>query len=586
MSVQKRITILLSLLAFSCIATNAAISKTVNHNGIFYDVDVDATNVSVTKPVGVNNPYEHYKGTVNIPTSITLEGKTYSVTKISSQAFRSQSGLTMVVIPKTIEEIADRAFWGCVNLKSVALASNGVLTSIEKEAFYGCTKISSITLPNSLVYLGESAFHDCESLKSVKYGNSIEVIDHNAFQGCQSLTEFIAPASLKRIGNYAFWNCANIKKVVMNDGLEEIGNDAFLQCSGLDDLSLGNTVKKIGYEAFRWCLGLKSVVIPNSVEEMGYSTFRYCTGLENVTLGNALKEIPAYCFEQAIIKSIEIPNSVTAIGLLAFSECPLEDIKWGNSVETIGEESFYKTNIETLNLPEPLKCIRSNAFRECGNLTEITMPATMLEIQSGAFLKCKNLKHVYLHALTPPSIDRGSTKPFERCNNPVIVHLYEGLKDLYESSIEWSENIKATNEKGKIELVDDMPALKVESISIEGAPYYCGIGETGVATATIYPVNAFSRELSWSSSDDTILYIDEFSGFYVGFQEGTVTITATATDGSGVTASATVHVTDVSGIETVNLNTKSNTIFNIQGQKLSVPMKGINIINGKKVLKR
>ena len=70
------------------------------------------------------------------------------------------------------------------------------------------------------------------------------------------------------------------------------------------------------------------------------------------------------------------------------------------------------------------------------------------------------------------------------------------------------------------------------------------IGETGVATATITPANAYNRKLSWTSSDESVLYIDEFSGQYIALELGTITITATATDGSGVSATAQVYITD------------------------------------------
>ena len=99
------------------------------------------------------------------------------------------------------------------------------------------------------------------------------------------------------------------------------------------------------------------------------------------------------------------------------------------------------------------------------------------------------------------------------------------------------------------------------------------------------PTNAFSRELSWSSSDDTILYIDEFSGMFVALSEGTVTITATATDGSGVSATATVYVGQNNAIIAPAIDRKvQTTIYNLQGQKLLTPRKGIYIINGKKVI--
>lgn len=66
----------------------------------------------------------------------------------------------------------------------------------------------------------------------------------------------------------------------------------------------------------------------------------------------------------------------------------------------------------------------------------------------------------------------------------------------------------------------------------------------------------------------------------------TVTITATATDGSGVYDSAIVYVSDDAGVNDIHIDNKpqNNTIYDLYGRKRSTPTKGINIINGKKVI--
>lgn len=580
---------LVTLLTIGCNYVKGATVQ-FEYNSIFYEiVSEEEATVEVCSPY--NRPddwYNYFSGLVNIPATVVYNGKTYTVEAIAKEAFRAQRNMTGVVIPKTVKEIRVRAFWG-VPLKSVAMASNGVLTRIEKEAFYS-TSISSITFPNSLTYIGEDAFKECESLKSIKGGESIETIDNNAFQGCISLTEFTCPNSLKTIGDNAFWGCKSLRTVTMNEGLETIGNDAFLECVVLENVNWSQTVKTLGWEVFRWCLNLRSIEIPNSVVSMDYGTFRYCTGLEYVKLSNAITKIPGWCFEQTAIKSIEIPNSVTTILPFAFRDCAsLETIQWGNSLETIGSEAFTGTPLQSLVLPEPLKEIGGYAFAKCNSLTEVTIPNSVIRITDGAFQESHLLKNVWCLAITPPVIPYGNC-PFAFCDTPVNVHIFEGLKDDYESSIGWSEAIQ----KGHITLVDDMPALKVASITIDKEPYYCGIGESGQAIATVLPTNAFKRELSWSSSDDTILFIDEFTGMFVGLDEGIVTITASATDGSGVSASAMVYV----GVEpptainelvlTPAPSTKGerSSYYSLDGRKLSgkPTQRGLYIKNGRKLV--
>lgn len=559
-----------------------AIPQPFEYNGVFYLLESETEKtVWVVKPYeSIANWYEYYKGMVNIPATVPYKGEIYSVTGIGNDAFAGQQNLTTIVIPKSVEIIQYQAFSGCPNLTSVVFVSDGDLKTIERRAFRACKTLTSITLPKSLTYVGEDVFNGCSKLKSVKGGDNIEVFDNNAFQGCRSLEEFVCPKSLKRIGEFAFWECNNLKTVIMNEGLELIDNDAFLQCETLEKVILSNTVKEIGYEAFRGCINLTDIEIPNSVEKMGYGVFRYCTWLKNVKLGNSLKYIPAYAFEQTPLTSIEIPNSVKEIEIDAFSGCLyLEDIKWGNGLTRIGQTAFASTNLNRLFLPEPLNEIAGGAFAKCYSLTEVTIPRTVMRISDSAFQWCKLLKTVYIYATTPPWIPY-TNSPFDQCNVPIDVHVYEGYKDIYEKSIGWEESVR----RGLVRFIDDIHMEKAKAIIINNAPYYCELGCAGQASATIYPVNAV-QEVSWTSSDESILYIEEYTGQYVGLSQGVVTITATATDGSGVKGFANVYVGIQAGFESlINPSYQPSIIYNLHGQRMKQPFKGLNVINGVKMM--
>ena len=68
------------------------------------------------------------------------------------------------------------------------------------------------------------------------------------------------------------------------------------------------------------------------------------------------------------------------------------------------------------------------------------------------------------------------------------------------------------------------------------------VGETLALTATVLPENAANRAVTWSSSDDTKASISE-NGLVTGVAlADSVTFTATAKDGSGVTGSLTLKV--------------------------------------------
>ena len=83
-------------------------------------------------------------GDVTIPSTISHEGKDYTVTEIGNNAFNlggAPSDVTSVTLPNTITTIGEKAFY---NLN-----------------------IESFTIPESVKYIKSSAFENCRRLKSI-----------------------------------------------------------------------------------------------------------------------------------------------------------------------------------------------------------------------------------------------------------------------------------------------------------------------------------------------------------------------------------------------------------------------------------
>ena len=81
-------------------------------------------------------------GKLNIPSTITYEGETYTVTAIANVAFRFCSQLTEVEIEEGVTTIGNYAFIGCSNLEAISLPSS--LTNIGGGAFCGLSKLTAI----------------------------------------------------------------------------------------------------------------------------------------------------------------------------------------------------------------------------------------------------------------------------------------------------------------------------------------------------------------------------------------------------------------------------------------------------------
>ena len=83
--------------------------------GIYYEV----LNESEVKVTYRDTQYNSYKGDVEIPTTVEIEGNTYTVVEIGDYAFYQCDSLRSVVIPEGIVKIGSYAFRECSALSEV-----------------------------------------------------------------------------------------------------------------------------------------------------------------------------------------------------------------------------------------------------------------------------------------------------------------------------------------------------------------------------------------------------------------------------------------------------------------------------------
>ena len=290
------------------------------HQGktLYYNTTSDST-VEVTYYVNNNNNYVYATGDVVIPSTITCNGTTYSVTSIGLVAFICCSDLITVSIPNSVTSIRERAFDGCSKLTSVNIPNS--VTSIELGVFRGCSDLTSVTIPNSVTSIGELAFEYCSGLTSVNIPNSVTSIGKSAFYGCGGLTSVSIPNSITSIGNETFEYCNSLTSVTIPNSVTSIGDDAFNYCSRLTSVTIGNSVTSIGEFAFSNCDSLTSVTIPNSVTSIGWGAFSGCRALTSVSIGTGVTSIGENAFYYCgILNSVKCSASVPpSIGSSSFS---------------------------------------------------------------------------------------------------------------------------------------------------------------------------------------------------------------------------------------------------------------------------
>lgn len=108
-TIMKYLYLKLLLLVLFEVITVKTSAVTCRIDGILYSLSGNEAIVSKT-----DDAYLPLNANVVIPSSITYNNKSYTVTGIDGSAFYFSSRLTSISIPKTINSIGKKAFNGCI----------------------------------------------------------------------------------------------------------------------------------------------------------------------------------------------------------------------------------------------------------------------------------------------------------------------------------------------------------------------------------------------------------------------------------------------------------------------------------------
>lgn len=356
-------------------------------------------------------------------TSITIPN---NVKNIGECAFKNCSNLKSINIGSSVTNIGVYAFQFCTNLNKVNISNISSWCKIKFNEPYSnplCyahnlylnnSKITNLIIPNSITDIGNYAFYNCSSLNSINIPNSVTSVGESAFEGCSGLTSININKNIENIGLHAFNNCPNISYIIINsnailsktytsssslkdifgnqvanyiigDDVKSIGNYAFYNYTGLTSITIPNNVTKILNNAFEGCTGLTSITIPSGVTSIGNNAFLYCTNLSSVIINS--NEILSKSFSYSSSLKEIFGNQVT-------------DYVIGDEVNSIGKYAFYGcSNLKTFTVGNSLSTIGSYAFGGCTSLTSIYISSNVASIGESAFKECTNLTKVNISDL-------------------------------------------------------------------------------------------------------------------------------------------------------------------------------------------
>ena len=380
-----------------------------------------------------------YRGTeerVTIPDTVEVVGES---------AFENNQKVQFVVIPKSVKRLDAYVFWGCNNLEEVVLGKG--LTTVDEYSFAGCTGLKQITIPENIQSIDAQAFAGCVNLTDIYIPATVTGIAEDAFLNCDNVTihadegsvaaQFAqklaeqknrdplvtaapvqTPTAVSRPDTQATTEPlstatpAPVATPVPGNVLGStiiVGNHALVMVHpGEEKVQQGYTEPEAGQETG------EEQDITAETENGKIPEWMYYRNqsVSAVTIPEGTTEIGRFAFSRSSLRTVTIPEGVTVIDYAAFYHCDnLDNVILPDTVNTVGAKAFthtgwlddfeensmddflisgdilvaYKGNLPEVVIPDGVRVIAEEAFRNHTELKKVHLPASVTDIGNDAF---------------------------------------------------------------------------------------------------------------------------------------------------------------------------------------------------------
>jgi biotin carboxyl carrier protein len=380
-----------------------------------------------------------YRGSderVTIPDTVEVVGES---------AFENNQKVQFVVIPKSVKRLDAYVFWGCNNLEEVVLGKG--LTAVDEYSFAGCTGLKQITIPENIQSIDAQAFAGCVNLTDIYIPATVTGIAEDAFLNCDNVTihadegsvaaQFAqklaeqknrdplvtaapvqTPTAVSRPDTQATTEPvstatpAPVATPVPGNVLGStiiVGNHALVMVHpGEEKVQQGYTEPEAGQETG------EEQDITAETENGKIPEWMYYRNqsVSAVTIPEGTTEIGRFAFSRSSLRTVTIPEGVTVIDYAAFYHCDnLDNVVLPDTVNTVGAKAFthtgwlddfeensmddflisgdilvaYKGNLPEVVIPDGVRVIAEEAFRNHTELKKVHLPASVTDIGNDAF---------------------------------------------------------------------------------------------------------------------------------------------------------------------------------------------------------
>ena len=311
--------------------------------------------------------------------------------------------------------------------------------------------------------------------------------------------------------------------------MTSVGDGSFGDCTSLTSANLGAGVASLGKAAFYNCSALTNVQIPATMQTVGSQAFYGCSAMSQPNFAD-YETLCGISFADPTSNPASLAHRLFVDG----SEVTNAIIPDG--IAKIGDFSFCDvTALQSVTLPATLDSIGDYSFAYCPALTTVQFPDNLKSIGRGAFCYCSGLTSADL----PNGLANIGYHAFGACENLQQVSLPSSIAALGELSF---EQCNALND------------VFCYSVSVPDASD--AFLNSSIKSATLHvpaaAIDSYRAAATWRSFA-RIVAIDTADG-----------------------------INEVNG--NVNGKPANRVCYDLAGRRISTPVRGLNIINGRKVL--
>jgi hypothetical protein len=414
------------------------LTASVAAGSLRYDADGVAV---VTTPA-------HHKHLL-VRSTVVIAGECHRATSLHDLSVQNDT-TTCLLIPRTVESVAQQTFSVWTSLRFVGFESLPRLRILGESAFADC-QLRHIAIPGRIEVIGRCCFARCPNLRFVlfEFRSHLRQIGREAFLGCP-IPQLAIPSTVSTISGSALMSIRSVAispenqvfvykdailqnmhdkmsvrffgdgpRVSIEPRIEVIGPFSFANVESIYaiDFTEDSSLREVSQCAF-FQSALRTLVVPRSVETLGDRCFARCKALWEVSFedGSRLNHIGELAFAFSGVRAIVLPASVEMIGVNAFADCralTCVTMDGDSQLHVINEGAFMRTMIESFVIPPQLEVLGARAFAECGGLWRVIFPKEcLLKILGERAFSATGLQRVSI----PNSIEVISRGCFRQCS--------------------------------------------------------------------------------------------------------------------------------------------------------------------------